>query len=243
MVKILSIVAAAASLSASVCHAFVTPGAVRANGVRLGAKLEGREIEGALVPTNNFVLVKIVDVEDETEGGILLTGSAKIKKTEGEVVAVGPGKTHQESGLLFPMPVVAGEGVVYGKYDGTEIDYDGSQHTLIRDDDILVKFSGGTLTLDSAEVASDNVLVKVDVSQETMASGLLIAASSTKGAKPSTGEVVKVGPGRMASNGEIMTVDIALGDFVKFRDFAGNEVDIEGGEYAVVRMTDILAKF
>ena len=141
------------------------------------------------------------------------------------------------------MPVVAGEGVVYGKYDGTEVEYEGDKHTLIRDDDILVKFGGEKLTLETADVVSDNVLVKVEDNEEETASGLVIAATAKKGGKPSTGEVVKVGPGRMASNGEIMTVDINVGDMVKFRDFAGNEVNIEGGEFSVVKMTDILAKF
>eukprot|EP00984_Skeletonema_dohrnii_P015396 scaffold6643_cov114-Skeletonema_dohrnii-CCMP3373.AAC.5 len=228
--------------AAQSCNAFVAPGNARAD-VRLDAKLEGRDIDGVLTPTNNFVLIKVADIQEETEGGILLTGSAKIKKTEGTVVSVGPGKTHQESGLLFPMPVVAGEGVVYGKYDGTEIDYESGKHTLIQDTDILVKFTGDELTLESADVCSDNVLVKVDASEEETASGLVIAATAKKGSKPSTGQVVKVGPGRMASNGEIMTVDIAVDDYVKFRDFAGNEVQISGEEYAVVRMTDILAKF
>ena len=141
------------------------------------------------------------------------------------------------------MPVEAGEGVVYGKYDGTEVDYDGETHTLIQDSDILVKFTSGELTLDNADVVSDNVLVKVEDNEEETLSGLLIAATSKKGGKPSTGSVVKVGPGKMASNGSIMNLDISVGDMVKFRDFAGNEVDIDGGEYAVVRMTDILAKF
>jgi chaperonin GroES len=173
----------------------------------------------------------------------MIVKKAKIKKTEGSVISVGPGKTHPESGLLFPMPVVPGEGVVYGKYDGTEVEYDGETHTLIRDDDILVKFSGKELTLATADVVGDNVLVKVEDNEDETPSGLVIAATVRKGGKPSTGEVVKVGPGKMASNGQIMTVDINVGDMVKFRDFAGNEVDIEGGEYAVVRMTDILAKF
>ena len=75
MAKLLSIVTAAISLSVPVCHAFVVPGSVRANGVQLGAKLEGRVIDGVLKPTNNFVLVKVAAVEDETEGGIFLTGS------------------------------------------------------------------------------------------------------------------------------------------------------------------------
>lgn len=142
------------------------------------------------------------------------------------------------------MPVSPGEHVVYGKYDGTEIDYDGEKHALIRDEDILVKWSGEKLTNDNAEVVSDNVLVRVTDSKDgETASGLVIAATVEKGKKPSTGEVVKVGPGRMASNGEIMKVDISEGDMVKFRDFAGNEVMIEGEEYSVVRMPDILAKF
>lgn len=170
---------------------------------------------------------------------------AKIKKTEGQVISTGPGRTHSESGLLFPMPVTPGEHVLYGKYDGTDIDYNNEKHALIRDDDILVKWSGGeTVTRENAEVVSDNVLVRVtDSKEDETASGLVIAATAKKGSKPSTGEVVKVGPGRMASNGEIMRVDISEGDMVKFRDFAGNEVMIEGEEYSVVRMPDILAKF
>ncbi|KAL3797592.1 hypothetical protein ACHAW5_003311 [Stephanodiscus triporus] len=244
--KSISIVVAAISLLIPASRAFVVVpgGSASANDVpRLGVKLEGREIEGALTPTNNFVLVRKAAVLDKTDGGILLTGSAKIKKTEGTVVSVGPGRTHPESGLLFPMPVSPGEGVVYGKYDGTEVDYDGDVHTLIRDDDILVKFSGDRLTLDASDVVGDNVLVRVEDNEDETASGLVIAATARKGGKPSTGVVVKVGPGKMASNGQIMTVDVHVGDMVKFRDFAGNEVDIEGGEYAVVKMTDILAKF
>ena len=205
--------------------------------------LEGRKIKGDLKPLNNFLLVKKAEAVEQTEGGILLTGKAKIVKTEGTVMAVGPGRTHQDSGIVFDMPVVPGEGVVYGKYDGTEVDLDGMAHTLIRDDDILVKFTGGQLTLESVDVVRDNVLVFVDKSEQQTEGGILIAKSSKSESKPSTGEVVKVGPGRMASNGELMPMDVKPGDQVKFRDFAGNEVEIEGKEYSVVRMADILAKF
>ncbi|KAL3805344.1 hypothetical protein HJC23_009051 [Cyclotella cryptica] len=218
--------------------------AAAASSVARGAILEGREIEGTLTPTNNFVLVKVAKAVEQTTGGILLTGSAKIKKTEGLVISTGPGRTHSESGILFPMPVAPGESVVYGKYDGTEIEYDGEKHALIRDDDILVKWKGEQLTQESAEVVRDNVLVKVtDSKEEETSSGLVIASSAKKGSKPSTGEVIKVGPGRMASNGEIIKVDIQEGDMVKFRDFAGNEVMIGDEEFAVVRMGDVLAKF
>jgi len=209
----------------------------------VGATLEGRLIEGEVKPTNNFVLVKVAAAIEKTDGGIILAGKSKIAKTEGKVISIGPGKTHQESGILFPMPVSEGEGVVYGQYDGTEIDYNGDKHTLIRDDDILVKYSGDELTLESADVINDNVLVAVNPEEEqATAGGLLIASSSSK-KKPSTGTVVKVGPGRMASNGEPMEMDIEIGDMVKFRDFAGNEVNIQNEDYSVVRMVDILAKF
>lgn len=206
--------------------------------------LEGRVIEGKLRPLNNFILVKVADALEKTEGGILLTGKAKITKTEGVVVDVGPGKTHSESGVFFPMPVSVGNGVVYGKYDGTEVQYNGEKHTLIRDDDVLVKFEGDVLALDNAEVINDNVLVYVDpTEQEATPGGLLIAATVGKDSLPSTGKVVKVGTGKMATNGELMEMDIEVGDMVKFRDYAGNELKIGDDEYTVVRMEDILAKF
>jgi chaperonin GroES len=204
--------------------------------------LEGRKIKGTLTPLNNFLLVKKAAAQDKTEGGILLTGKAKIVKTEGTVISVGPGRTHPESGIVVTMPVDAGDGVVFGKYDGTEIEYDGSTHTLIRDDDILVKFKG-ELSLDTVEVVRDRVLVRVDSKEEETEGGILIAKTADKSQKPSTGEVVKAGPGKMAGNAELMPMDVTVGDMVKFRDYAGNEVIIGDDEYCVVRMEDILAKF
>jgi chaperonin GroES len=207
-------------------------------------KLEGRTIQGEVKPLNNFVLVKVAEAQEKTDGGILLTGKAKIVKTQGQVVAAGPGRTHPDSGITISVPVSAGEGVVYGKYDGTEIEYNGAKHTLIRDDDVLIKFSGGDeLTLDNVEVIRDNVLVRVDTSEKTTEGGILIAKTSSADKRPSTGEVIKVGPGRTASDGELMPMEVSAGDMIKFRDFAGNEVEIEGQEYCVVKMVDILVKF
>lgn len=207
------------------------------------ATLEGRTIKGEFKPVNNFLLVKKAEAKDQTEGGILLSGKSKIQKTEGQVISVGPGKTHRDSGLVIEMPVSPGESVVYGKYDGTEVDYDGEPHTLIRDDDILVKFTGNELTLDTVDVVRDSVLVKVNRKDEETTGGILIAKSSKSESRPSTGEVVKVGPGRMAADGTMMPMDVEVGDMVKFRDFAGNEVEIGGDEFSVVGMADILAKF
>lgn len=206
-------------------------------------KVDGRTVDGEVKPANNFILVKIADAIEKTDGGILLTGKAKVVKTQGKVVSVGPGKTHPETGAVFDMPVAPGEGVVYGKYDGTEINIDGTKHTLIRDDDILVKFTGDELSLATADVVRDAVLVNVETKETSTEGGILIAKSSKSESKPSTGKVVKVGPGRFAMNGDKMEMEVSEGDYVKFRDFAGNEVEIDGEEYSVVRMADILAKF
>lgn len=216
---------------------------IRESTTSLHTKLDGRTIRGDLVPLNNFLLVKIADMKEQTDGGILLTGKAKVKKAEGRVVSAGPGSTHKDSGIVFGMSVAAGEGVVYGKYDGTEIDIDGAKHMLIRDEDILVKFDGDELTMETADVTNDSVLVYVERKESSTEGGILIAKSSKVENRPSTGKVVKVGPGKMAASGDLMPMEVTEGDMVKFRDFAGNEVIIAEEEYSVVRMADVLAKF
>lgn len=143
------------------------------------------------------------------------------------------------------MPVSPGENVLYGQYDGTEINIDGTKHSLIRDSDILVKYTGDEMTIDSVDAVNDGILVFVKAKEETFSGGGLIldTGSSSKSKRPSTGEVVKVGPGRMAENGELIPMNVKVGDQVKFLDFAGNEVKIGDKEYSMVRMGEVLAKF
>lgn len=213
-------------------------------------KLDGRKIRGIVQPCNNFVLVKTADVIESTTGGIILTGKAKIRKTEGIVIAVGPGKTHQDSGIIIDMPVKIGDGVVYGKYDGTTVMYNDKSHTLIRDEDILIKYNNNIISYDNVEVIHDHVLVRIDSNSgdndgATSIGGILLAKTTDK-TKASTGTVVKIGPGKIASNGERINMDVTIGDMIKFRDYAGNEVEMkndDSNDYTVVRMIDILAKY
>lgn len=204
---------------------------------QLNLLIDGTKVEGEVTAANNFILVQVADAVEKSDGGILLTGSAKVQKTEGTVVSVGPGKTHPETGEPFEIPVQAGEKVVYGKYDGTEIEIDGVRHSLIRDEDVLVKFTGDELTTESANVIRDSVLVYVEQKESETEGGLLLTKSSNSENRQSTGKVVKVGPGLFAD------MEVAPGDSIKFREYFGNEVEIEGEEYTVVRMGDILAKF
>jgi chaperonin GroES len=87
-------------------------------------------------PLNDRVLVLRIGEEEKTSGGIIIPDTAKEKPQEGKVVAVGPGKVNDE-GKKIALDVKAGDKVLFGKYSGTEINIDGVEHLIMREDDIL----------------------------------------------------------------------------------------------------------
>ena len=93
-----------------------------------------------LKPLNDRVLVKRLESEEKTAGGLFIPDTAKEKPSKGEVVAVGPGKT-AEDGKLIAMTVKAGDQVLFNKYAGTEVKLDGIEHLVMREDDILAIIS------------------------------------------------------------------------------------------------------
>jgi chaperonin GroES len=88
-------------------------------------------------PLNDRLIVKRVEEEQKTAGGIIIPDTAKEKPQEGEVVAVGPGK-RDEDGKRIALEVKAGDRILFGKYAGTEIKIDGEEHIFMREEDILV---------------------------------------------------------------------------------------------------------
>lgn len=82
-------------------------------------------------PLADRVVVKSVEAEEKTEGGIILTGTAKEKPQVAEVIAVGPGSKEVE------MYVKVGDKVITGKYSGTEVKFDGEKYTIVKQEDIL----------------------------------------------------------------------------------------------------------
>jgi chaperonin GroES len=138
--------------------------------------------------------------------------------------------------------------VLYGKYDGKPLQYKDEECQMIRDDDVLLSYTGLSLKLDTVSPVRDYVLVSIvderfgDKPVATK-SGVVIAASVLKDNVPCEGRVVKVGEGRMASDGRLTKSPVQLGDMVKFKDYAGNEVMIEGKLYSVVKMVNILCTF
>ena len=86
-------------------------------------------------PLHDRVVVRRIDAEEKTAGGIIIPDTAKEKPQQGEIIAVGPGK--YEDGKLVPMSVKVGDKVLYGKYSGTEITLDNEQYLILRESDVL----------------------------------------------------------------------------------------------------------
>ena len=86
-------------------------------------------------PLHDRVIIKRVAEEEKTKGGIIIPDTAKEKPQEGRVVAVGRGK--REDGKVVPLDVKAGDKILFGKYSGTEINLNGEEHLIIREEDIL----------------------------------------------------------------------------------------------------------
>ena len=87
-------------------------------------------------PLHDRVLIKVLDSEEKTSGGIIIPDTAKEKPQEGEVVAVGPG-AKSEDGKIVSMDVKVGDIVLFGKWSGTEVKIDGTEYSIMKESDIL----------------------------------------------------------------------------------------------------------
>ena len=96
----------------------------------------------AFRPLGDRVLVRRVEEEQKTKGGIIIPDSAKEKPQEGEVLAVGPG-ARDDSGKLQPLDVSVGDRILFGKWSGTEVKLDGEELLIMKESDILGIIEGG----------------------------------------------------------------------------------------------------
>jgi chaperonin GroES len=87
-------------------------------------------------PLQDRIIVKRVEEEAKSKGGIIIPDTAKEKPQEGRVIAVGKGKV-SEDGKLHPLDVKKGDRVLFSKYSGTEVNIEGEEHLIIREDDVL----------------------------------------------------------------------------------------------------------
>ena len=93
-------------------------------------------------PLQDRIVIKRLEGESVTKGGIIIPDSAKEKPIEGRVVAIGNGKVLKD-GKVRPVDVKVGDVVLFGKYSGTEVKLDGEDHVLIREDDVLAVTNAG----------------------------------------------------------------------------------------------------
>ncbi len=87
-------------------------------------------------PLHDRVVVKRIEAEEKTAGGIIIPDTAKEKPQQGEVVSVGPGG-RDETGKLIPIDVKAGDRVLFGKWSGTEVKLDGVEYLIMKESDIM----------------------------------------------------------------------------------------------------------
>ncbi|MDR1961078.1 MAG: co-chaperone GroES [Gracilibacteraceae bacterium] len=88
-----------------------------------------------LRPLGDRVIIKAVEKEEKSKGGIIMPDTAKEKPLEGEIIAVGPGK-FDDDGKRLPMDLKVGDKVIYSKYSGTEIKFDGEEYLILRESDV-----------------------------------------------------------------------------------------------------------
>ncbi|RWR95863.1 chaperonin, chloroplastic-like protein [Cinnamomum micranthum f. kanehirae] len=189
----------------------------------------------SIKPLGDRVLVKIKTVDEKTTGGILLPSTAQTKPQGGEVVAVGEGKTIGKSKV--GISIQTGAQVVYSKYAGTEVEFNGSKHLILKDDDIV-----GILETDEIKdlkPLNDRVLIKVAEVEEKTAGGLLLTEAAKE--KPSIGTVIAVGPGPFDEEGNRKPLIVTPGETVLYSKYAGNDFKGSDGEYIALRASDVMA--
>ena len=88
-------------------------------------------------PLHDRVVVRRIDAEEKSKGGIIIPDTAKEKPQEGEVIAVGPGRFNEDGDERIPMDISVGDKVIYSKYGGTEVKYGGEEYLILSARDVL----------------------------------------------------------------------------------------------------------
>jgi len=187
-------------------------------------------------PLGDRVLVRMETAEEMTAGGILLPTAAQTKPQGGEVISVGEGRTIGDKKI--PVDIQVGAKIVYSKFAGSEVQFNGKTHLLLKEDDMV-----GMLTTDDIKdlkPLNDRVLIKVLGADSKTAGGVLLTESAKE--KPSIGEIVAVGPGSLGEDGSRKPIELKAGNTVLYSKFGGSEFkSADGTVYMVMRSSDVMA--
>ncbi|CAN4096530.1 unnamed protein product [Withania somnifera] len=190
----------------------------------------------SIKPLDDRVLVKVKDAEDRSVGGILLPASAQSKPQGGEVVAVGEGHTIGKT--TVEISVKNGTQVLVSRYAGTELQFNGSKHLILKEDDLV-----GILETDDIkdlQPLNDRILIKVAETEEKTDGGLFLSEASKE--KPSIGTVVAIGPGPLDEEGNRKSLSVSPGNTVLYSKYAGNDFKgADGSDYITLKASDVIA--
>ncbi|CAN4094557.1 unnamed protein product [Withania somnifera] len=199
-------------------------------------KKNSRSFRGLVVKAVTVISPKIKDADEKSVGGILLPASAQSRPQGGEVVAVGEGRSIGKT--TIEISVKNGTQVLYSKYAGTELEFDGSKHLILKEDDLV-----GVLETDDIkdlQPLNDRVLIKVAETEDKTAGGLFLSEASKE--KPSIGTVIAVGPGPVDEEGNRKPLSVSTGNTVLYSKYAGNDFKgADGSDYITLRASDVIA--
>ncbi|KAK6925236.1 GroES chaperonin family [Dillenia turbinata] len=177
-----------------------------------------------VAPLGDRVLVKIKTAEEKTQGGILLPTTAQTKPQSGVVVSVGEGKSIGKIKLVISV-----------KYVWTELEFNGSNHRILKEDDIVGILD--TEDIKDLKPLNDRVLIKVTEAEEKTAGGLYLTEATKE--KPSIGTVIAVGLGPLDEEGNRKALYVAPGNTYAGNDFKG----VDSSDYIALRASDVVAVF
>lgn len=205
------------------------------------ARLNNYVLPGPMTPLGNQVMVKVRKTDDKTTGGLFVPTQEVEKPKEGTIVMAGPGRAHPETGAMMSCPVKEGDFVLLSDFAGEKVDYNGEQHIFCDADSLLGVFDDTSLSVASFKPLGDLVMV-VSAEQETETStGIALAGLEEE--EGNSGEVVAVGPGRYAANGDLLAPSVAPGDSVMYARRSGTEATVEGKKYTIVSEEYCLVKW
>lgn len=194
---------------------------------------ESVSVKGDIAPLGSHILVRLQKPEEMTATGLVLPKRGK--PNEGEIIAIGPGEPNRKTGELEAVSVAPGSRVMYANAYFDKFDIEGVEHGLLREDEILLSYTGEELVEERVSMPRGRALVKLSEPKQETDSGLLLSKGAADDSS-SVGLVVAVGEGDAA--------DVAKGDVVRFR--YGNEVKFKAGKqkdkYMSVRLSDCIAK-
>ncbi|EFN55162.1 hypothetical protein CHLNCDRAFT_59679 [Chlorella variabilis] len=181
-----------------------------------------------VTPVGDRLFVKAEEAEATTVGGILLPSSAQKRPTQGTVQSAGSAKG-----------VKSGDKVVYSKYAGTELELQGDNYVLLKEDDVIGLLPGSD-DISKLQPLQDRVLIEVEEAKAQTSGGLLLTEGSKD--KPTMGKVVAVGPGR-EEEGKTVAPKLSVGATVLYQKYSGTEFEgPDDKHYIVVRDADIMAQ-